>query len=180
MSRKYPDGPRVVLLTGDGKGKTTSALGMALRAAGHGMRVSIVQFIKSRGDTGEVKALSRFPEVEIVQCGLGFIPPRTEERKLCQHRVAAEKGLETAAGKMSDPHVKMVVLDEICGAIYAGLLAEERVLEIIEDAHPGLIVVLTGRNASQGLIDRADTVSRVDCVKHGMAAGWVAQDGVEL
>ena len=170
---------RMVLLTGDGKGKTTSALGMVLRAAGHGLRVFVVQFMKCRQDTGEVLALRRFPEVEVRPCGLGFVP-KPHSPAFPKHRAAAEEALRLAAERMADPALGMMVLDEVCGAIRAGLLREADVLAALDRAHPGLILVLTGRGATPALIERADTVSRIESVKHGLDSGWQAQKGVEL
>ena len=222
---------RVVLLTGDGKGKTSSALGMALRAAGHGMRVFFLQFMKARSDVGEVAALRRFPEVEFVQCGRGFVPPPSSPA-FAAHRDAARDGLSLSRQKIASGDYRMVVLDEICGAISLGLLDESEVLGVLRSAtrpeglvnppcpatrpeggsaspheatssqaaplcpalHPeggsaspleatpsrGRVLVLTGRGATPALVAFADTVSRVDCVKHGYDAGWPAMEGVEL
>lgn len=170
---------RIVLITGEGKGKTTAALGMALRAAGHGQRVCVVQFIKQCGDTGEARALAGVSGVELHLCGEGFVMVKSG-RVFEAHAQAAEAGLRLAAQKLSDPAYGMVVLDEVCGAVACGLLAASAVHEAIQGAAPGTVIVLTGRDACQELIDLADTVSRIDCVKHGMDSGWPAQKGVEL
>lgn len=170
---------RVVLITGDGKGKTTSALGMVLRAVGHGQRVCVIQFIKNRRDTGEAKALALLDGVEMHVCGEGFVLP---ERGLAAtgHARAAEAGLALAAEKLGDPAFGMVVLDEICGAVALGLVDAQAVLAVLRQAAPGKVIVLTGRDACRELMTMADTVSRVECVKHGMNEGWPAQKGVEL
>lgn len=170
---------RIVLLTGAGKGKTTSALGMVLRAVGHGQRVCVLQFIKRRVDTGEVRAFGKLPGVEIHVCGEGFVMVRSGP-VFEKHARAAREGLRLAALKLRDPAYGMVVLDEVCGAVAYGLLTAQAVREAVEAAAPGQTVVLTGRDACQELIGLADTVSRIECVKHGMDAGWSAQDGVEL
>lgn len=170
---------RIVLITGDGKGKTTSALGMVLRAAGHGLRVCVIQFIKNRGDTGEVRALALLPGVETHLCGEGFVLQKGGPSH-DGHARAAEAGLDLAVLRLSDPTYGMVVLDEICGAMALGLLDVQRVCKVLEGAAPGKVIVLTGRDACQELISLADTVSRVACVKHGMDTGWPAQKGVEL
>ena len=170
---------RIVLITGDGKGKTTSALGMVLRAVGHGQRVCVIQFIKKRSDTGEARALACLPDVEAHMCGEGFVLPKGGPSQ-DSHKRAAEAGLELAAQKLQDASFGMVVLDEVCGAVALGLLDARAVCETISSAAPGKVIVLTGRDACQGLIEMADTVSRVECVKHGMADGWAAQKGVEL
>ena len=170
---------RIVLLTGDGKGKTSSALGMVLRAVGHGQRVCVIQFIKNRWDTGEARALALLPGVETHLCGEGFVFPEGGP-SLDAHQRAAGAGLALAAQKLSDPAVGMVVLDEVCGAVALGLLGAQAVCETLKSAALDKVIVLTGRDACQELVAMADTVSRVDCVKHGMNAGWPAQKGVEL
>jgi len=169
---------RIVLMTGDGKGKTTAALGMALRALGHGMQVCLIQFVKARLDTGELRALARLP-VEVHVCGRGFVMPNDRASRGAHIR-AAEKGLELARAKLADPVFGMVVLDEICGAVALGLLDAKEVRSAVQAASPGCVVVMTGRDACRELIDLADTVSRIECVKHGMDARWPAQRGVEM
>lgn len=171
-------GVRVVVLTGDGKGKSSSALGMVLRAVGHGMRVGVVQFLKQRQDTGELKGLALLPGVEVFVSGAGFVVPVDGEVEDC-HRVAAGKGVERAVELLGDAAVDMVVLDELCGAIALGLVSLERVLGLVRGASAGKVVVITGRGAPAELVELADTVSEVVEVKHGMAVGWPAQRGVE-
>jgi cob(I)alamin adenosyltransferase len=170
---------RLLIFTGDGKGKTTAALGMVLRAAGHGQAVKMIQFIKADSKTGELAACQRLPGVEIVQMGRGFIPPPTSA-KFAVHRDAAVKALEAAAEAVASDKYDLIVLDEICVAIAKNLIAEEKVLEMIERAPEKLCLVLTGRDASQRLIEQADTVSEVKCIKHALNAGVWAQTGVEL
>ena len=170
---------RIVLITGDGKGKTTSALGMVLRAAGHGLRVCVLHFIKNRQDTGESQALARLEGVETHLCGEGFVLSGNGSA-LSIHRRAAEAGLALAAEKLKDPALGMVVLDEICGAVSLGLVDVQSVVGLLKAAAPGKVIVLTGRDACQELVAVADTVSRVECLKHGMSEGWPAQKGVEL
>jgi len=173
-----PATPRVILLTGDGKGKTTAALGMVLRAAGHGLRVALIHFIKADRDTGETRALARFPEVEVVFCGRGFVRAPSPAQ-LARHREAAQRGLNLARERLQAPEPAMVVLDEICGAVALGLLDASAVAEAVRNAPPGKIVILTGRQAAPELLALADTVSAIACVRHGMDAGWPAQPGVE-
>lgn len=168
---------RVILITGEGKGKTTAALGLALRAAGHGLRVCVVQFIKARRDTGEVLALAQLQNVEVHVCGEGFVMRGC--RDAAGHRQAAHAGLALASAKLADPSYGMVIMDEICGAVSLGLLRAEEVLAALAGAAPGVVAVLTGRDACEELVRAADTVSSVACVKHGSAAGWPAQRGVE-
>ena len=170
---------RIVLLTGDGRGKTTSALGMALRAVGHGLRVCVIQFIK-QSETGEARALRLLPGVEVHVCGCGFVFPTDSGDTRSRHRAAAESGLALAREKLADPQTAMVVLDEICGAVALGLLPSQTVLDCTRAANSGKIIVLTGRDAPQEFIDLADTVSHINELKHGFNANLPAQPGVEF
>ena len=169
---------RILLFTGDGKGKTTAALGMALRAQGHGMRVCMIQFVKADADVGEVRALSQALQATIVQTGLGFLPKPTDAR-WADHRAAAEAGLRQAAAALASGPYDLVILDEVCLAVERGLLKESDVVDAVRAAAPTLCVVLTGRGATPGLIALADTVTDMHCVKHGMQRGIPAQKGVE-
>jgi cob(I)alamin adenosyltransferase len=170
--------PRILLFTGDGKGKTTAALGMALRAAGHAMRTAIVQFIKSDSTVGEVAAARGNPMIEILQVGRGFLPtPGSPE--IVRHRAAAEEGLRRAAEILAGGQFRLVILDEVCLAVARGLLSQEQVIEAVGRAAPGTCVVLTGRGATDALVALADTVTEMRCVKHGMQSGIAAEKGVE-
>jgi cob(I)alamin adenosyltransferase len=169
---------RILIFTGDGKGKTTAALGMAIRARGHGIPVAIIQFVKSDLKTGEFAVLSSLPGVEIFVTGRGFVPPETDPR-FADHRSAAEEGLRIASEAACSGRYGMVILDEGCYAVARRLIAEASVLRLIGEAAPGVIIVLTGRGATQGLIDAADTVSEIRCVKHGFDTGRTARKGVE-
>ncbi|HMA64327.1 MAG: cob(I)yrinic acid a,c-diamide adenosyltransferase [Fibrobacterota bacterium] len=170
---------RIIVITGDGKGKSTSAFGTALRAAGHGMRVSIIQFIKGNADIGELVSLAKIPLIDILQCGLGFVIHPDREEHL-RHQKAALDGLAIARSKLTDTSVGMVILDEICAAINSRLLGISDVLHAIESAHDTMIIICTGRNAPKELIDIADTVSEIACIKHGFSRGIKAQVGVEM
>jgi cob(I)alamin adenosyltransferase len=169
---------RILLFTGDGKGKTTAALGMALRAAGHGMKSLVVQFVKSDKETGELASVEDIPEIKIVQTGKGFVPD-TETAEFQIHKQCAESGLWTVQEALMTGTYQLVILDEICIAVSKNLLNEQQVLGVIEQAHANTIIVMTGRNASQGLVDVADTVTEMKCVKHGHRQNIQAQQGVE-
>jgi cob(I)alamin adenosyltransferase len=169
---------RTLVFTGDGKGKTTAALGMAVRAAGHGQRVLIVQFVKADGTTGELAACRRLPGVEIVQAGLGFIPSE-DAPAFVGHREAAERGLELAAQALDSQPLDLLVLDEVCLAVSRRLLREEAVLALLRGRTRPVCVVLTGRGATAALVEQADTVTEMRCVAHGLAQGIGAQPGVE-
>lgn len=171
---------RIILLTGKGKGKTSSALGMVLRAVGHNLRVSVIQFVKSCSNTGEARALHHLPGVEHLVCGKGFVTPSDTPEKQDQHCRSASEGLALARKRMEDPEIHMVVLDEICSTINLNLLSEKDILDLIASASAGKIIILTGRNAPQALIDIADTVSAIEEVKHGLQQNIAAQPGVEF
>ena len=172
------DRKRIILFTGDGKGKTTAALGMVLRASGHGMKSLVIQFVKSDPDTGELAACRNIAGVEIVQTGRGFVPERTDPL-FQEHRKAAEEGLDRAERAILSGDYDLVILDEICIAVWKGLLDEKKIIEVVLRAGPGTCVVMTGRNATAGLISLADTVTEMRMIKHGFAEGWEAQKGVE-
>jgi len=171
--------PRMLVFTGDGKGKTTAALGMAVRAAGHGMAVKIIQFIKADASTGELAAFAMLPTVAIHQTGKGFVPPPDRPAFAC-HREAAAAGLRMATEALCGGRYGLVVLDEICTAVDRGLLAEADVVAALKAACADTVVALTGRGATAGLITLADTVTEMHCIKHGARAGWPARKGVEL
>ncbi len=169
---------RILIFTGEGKGKTTAALGMALRASGHGLRTLILQFIKANPKTGELTALQHLPEVEIFQMGRGFTPPG-EAPTFSEHRKAAQDALKTALKALQSKRYDLIILDEICTAIAKGLIDEDQVIEFIHQGNENTCIVLTGRGATDLLISMADTVTKMCCLKHGLKEGWPAQKGVE-
>lgn len=169
---------RILIFTGDGKGKTTAALGLALRASGHGLRVLVLQFVKGSQKTGELEAARRLPGFEIAQRGRGFVPG-VESPEFPAHRQAAEQVLREADEALLSGAHDVVVLDELCLAVAKRLLSEEAALAIVGHARPGTVLVLTGRGATPGLIAAADTVTEMCLGKHGRQAGIKAQRGVE-
>ncbi len=173
-----PDKPRILIITGNGKGKTTAAMGMALRAAGHDMDALVIQFIKNDTNTGEIAALDKLG-IKTIQGGRGFIPPK-DDPKFQSHRDAAAKTLALGSKTITSGKYHMVILDEICTAVSKELIAESDVLSLLGDCPGEMIVILTGRSASQGLIDAADTVSEINSAKHAYQQGYPAQKGVEF
>lgn len=169
---------RILIFTGDGKGKTTAALGLALRAVGHGMRVLVLQFVKAGQLTGELAAAQRLPGFTITQGGRGFVPQETSP-SFSGHREAAEELLRQADEALLSGAYDVVVLDEVCVAIARKLLTEQAALAVMNHARPGSVLVLTGRGATPGLIAKADTVTEMCSRKHGMQSGIKAQRGVE-
>jgi len=169
---------RILIFTGQGKGKTTAAVGMAIRAAGHDMRVLMIQFVKADATTGEVAAFKKLDGIELRQRGLGFIP-KPDSPKFARHVEAAQAALAEARQEIQDGAADLVILDEICLAVGEGLLAEEDVLALLDGVPPELCVVLTGQKATEAIIAAADTVTEMKCIKHGFEDGIDAQKGVE-
>ena len=168
----------VQIYTGDCKGKTTAALGLALRAVGRGLKVCMIQFIKGGGPYGEHLAAARLaPELTIIPTGRpGWVNkdnPDPEDRRL-----AAEAFLLARQAVVGGDY-DLVILDEINGAIGFGLIAVEEVLDLIRHKPGQVELVLTGRGADQRLIDAADLVTEMRVVKHYYAAGVPGRDGIE-
>ncbi|BAN47553.1 cob(I)yrinic acid a,c-diamide adenosyltransferase [Metapseudomonas resinovorans] len=164
--------------TGNGKGKSSSAFGMVARALGHGLKVGVVQFIKGGMSTGEENFFRRFPEeVSYHVMGEGYTwDTQDRQRDIDKARVA----WAVARDLLDDPEIGLVVLDELNIALKHGYLALDEVLRDIESRPEHQHVVATGRGAPQGLIDAADTVTEMTLVKHAFKAGVKAQQGVEF
>ena len=172
----------VVINDGDGKGKSTAAFGMAIRAAGHGQRVGLVQFIKGTWKTGEQQALARFPEIDHMVSGDGFTW-NTQDRE--QDIASARRGFEIAKqmvedSRGEDPKYQLVILDEINIALRYDYLPVDEVVALVQNKPEALSIVLTGRDAKPELIEVADTVTRMDVVKHAFEAGIRARKGVDF
>ena len=171
--------PRILVFTGDGKGKTTTALGMVLRASGHGMRTRVVQFLKSDAGNGEISLLCKLPGVVFSRRGLGFVPSRRNDPRFPAHQKAAQEALDLAREAIRDGHYDLLVMDESCGAIAAGLIDEQEVIALLKQAPEAMRIVLTGRDVPFGLIALADTVTEMRCIKHCMQQGRTAQKEFE-
>lgn len=163
--------------SGNGKGKSSSAFGMVARALGHGIKVGVVQFIKGAASTGEEQFFRRFPdEVRYHVMGEGF----TWETQDRQRDIAkAREAWAVAAELLADPEIGLVVLDELNIALKYGYLDLEPVLADIESRPMLQHVVVTGRGAPPGLIEAADTVTEMNLIKHAFKSGVKAQKGVE-
>lgn len=170
----------ILLITGNGKGKTTSALGQALRAVGDGKRVLMVQFIKGPWRSGEDDAQMLLrPWFRIDKTGLGFVGILGDTRPLREHAAAAQEGLAYARTEMLSGRWDMLILDEVNNAIALDLLPLDDILALIDRMPDGMDLVLTGRDARQELIDRADIVSEVQEVKHPYQQGQKGKKGIE-
>jgi len=170
----------VLVFTGNGKGKTTAALGMALRAWGQGLRVLVLQFIKGGWRYGELKAAQALGErFEIRPLGEGFIRDAAPEA-LEEHKKAAAAALATATAEITSGQYELVILDEINYAIGFGLVDLADVLKLIDAKPQSMHLVLTGRNALPEVIERADLVTEMKEIKHPFASGIKAQKGIEF
>lgn len=168
----------ILLYTGNGKGKTTAALGLALRAIGHGEKVYMIQFMKGSENYGEVQAVRKYlPNFELVQKGLEtFVRkgnPNKEDIRL------AREGMDLACRVLSEGKYDLVILDEINVAVDYGLVSEEDVIHLISLKPEHVSLVLTGRYASEKIMEKADMVSEVKEIKHHYKKGIAAQPGIE-
>lgn len=167
----------LLVLTGNGKGKSSSAFGMVGRSLGHGMKVGVCQFLKSRTDTGEEAFFGQQPHCEWQVLGDGFTW-ETQNRE--QDIATAERGWAVAQRMLADPACHLVVLDELTYLLNYGYLDADSVLDALVARPPMQHVVVTGRAASPALCELADTVSDIADVKHAYRAGIQAQPGIDL
>jgi len=166
----------VQVYTGNGKGKTTAALGLALRAVGAGLKVFIGQFIKL-GEYSEIKALKRFSDqIQVEQFGLGrFLKGRPSPKNIA----AAQKGLARIREVMASGRYHLIILEEANVAAKLGLITVQDILDIIEAKPDDVELVITGRHASRRIIDAADLVTEMRSVKHYFDKGVRARLGIE-
>lgn len=171
----------VIVHTGNGKGKTTAALGTALRAVGHGMKVLIIQFIKGSWRYGELKSLKRLePELELIRVGKGFVGIIDDKLPREEHVEAARKGLELAREKVMGGEYDLVILDELNYAVLGGLIPIEDVLDLVRNKPSWVHLIITGREARPELIELADLVTEMREIKHPYQKGIKAQQGIDI
>jgi len=178
MAGKTIEKGLVIVHTGTGKGKSTAAFGMVLRAVGHGMRVGIVQFIKGKWDTGERTVLEKFPDqVTIRAMGEGFTWD-TQDR--ARDIASAEAAWAEAKRLIADASYRTIVLDELNIALRYDYLDIKDVLATLAAKPADTHVIITGRNAKPELIEAADLVTEMTLIKHPFRAGVKAQAGIEF
>lgn len=177
IERADRDQGLLLVLTGNGKGKSSSAFGMVARALGHGMKVGVAQFIKGRSDTGEEGFFRRQSGVVWHVLGEGFT---WETQNLARDTETARRAWAVVREMLHDPSLGLVVLDELTYPLKYGWLSIETVLEDLASRPPMQHVVITGRAAPDALIEAADTVSELRDVKHAFRAGVRAQNGLDL
>ena len=164
----------IIINEGDGKGKTTAAIGQAVRAKGQGMSVKVIQFIKN-GSSGELKMLQKLGII-VEQYGLGF----TNKGDKSQHKLAAERGLQAVTKDIENKDFEMIICDEINYAVSGGIIEEDQVLKLIDKANEnGIHFIMTGRQPTIKMIEAADIVTNMVKVKHAFDSGMEAQAGIE-
>lgn len=166
----------IVLLTGNGKGKSSSAFGMLARSVGHGLRCGVVQFIKGQWECGEHLLFQNNPLVEFHVMNTGFTWETQDREADIEAAVAT---WQHAAAMLKDPNVQVVLLDEITYMLTYGYLDPQEVMEVIAQRPTGQHLIITGRNANDALIEIADTVSEVKDIKHAFNNGVKVQKGID-
>jgi cob(I)alamin adenosyltransferase len=170
----------IVVITGSGKGKTTSALGMAVRACGHGMKVCIIQFMKGDLYAGEWDGIRKMDcDIELFATGKGFCGIRGNPYPWAEHRANAQDAIDLVHEKMGSGGFDLIILDEINNALKLKLVDLEQLLEIVRSKPPLMHLVLTGRDAHPQVIELADTVSEILEIKHAFRKGIDPQPGID-
>ncbi len=170
----------IIVFTGNGKGKTSAALGVALRSCGHHLYVSLLHFIKSASVSGEERAAERLkPELEILSFGKGFVKHLGDRLPFSEHQKAAAEALAAARQRMSSGAWNVLILDEINNAVSLGLIDIGDVLDLLRNKPDRLHVILTGRDAHRDVIALADMVTEMNDVKHPFENGTPAQKGID-
>ncbi len=168
----------LIVHTGKGKGKSTAAMGLAVRAIGNGMKVGIVQFVKGVWETGERVVLDKFPELCVIKAmGEGFSWETQDRQRDIQ---AAENAWQMAKDMMDDESFDLIILDELNIPLRYDNLDIDAVVKTLRDKRERLHVVVTGRNAKEPLLEAADLVTEMTMVKHPFRAGVKAQKGIEF
>jgi cob(I)alamin adenosyltransferase len=168
----------LIVHTGKGKGKSTAAFGLLLRALGRGLRAGVVQFGKGAWETGERKAIEKFPDQVVwYTLGEGFTW-ETQDRE--RDVAAAERAWAKTKELMGDPSIRLLILDELNIALRYGHLDLKEIVAGLTERRPDLHIVVTGRNAKPELIEAADLVTEMSLVKHHFSAGVKAQEGIEF
>ena len=171
----------VIVYTGGGKGKTTAALGLALRASGYGRRICMVQFIKGSWHYGEMDSARMLgPRFELVPAGKGFVGIIDDTSPRSEHEAAARSALAEAKRRIDSDEYDLVILDEVNYAVGLGLVDIKDVLDAVRGRPARLDVVLTGNGARKELIDEADLVTEMREIKHPYKAGIKAKKGIDF
>lgn len=171
----------VIVYTGNGKGKTTASLGVALRAIGHGLRVCIIQFIKGEWNYGELNSIKKLePDLELIVAGKGFIGIIDDDHAFEEHVRAAKTALDIVQQKISLDTFDIIILDEINYALHLGVLQLADVMKILQNRPKHLSLILTGNHASEEIITLADLVTEMKEIKHPYKKGLKAKRGIDF
>jgi len=171
----------VIVYTGNGKGKTTASLGVALRAVGHGLKVCMVQFIKGEWHYGELNSLKKLePDFELIVAGKGFIGIIDDDHAFEEHVRAAKTALDIVEQKISLDIFDIIILDEINYAVHLGLLNLDDVMKIVRNRPKHLSLILTGNYACEEIILLADLVTEMKEIKHPYKKGIKAKRGIDF
>lgn len=168
---------RVIINTGNGKGKTTAALGTAFRTLGHGGRVCVIQFLKGQGQYGERVMADKTENLDWFICGKGFV---FKKDNIDEDREVARQGFQLAREKVLSDQYDLIILDEITYLPLYDFLDVSKIVELIENKPERLSLIITGRDAAPELIEVADTVTVMEPLKHAYANGIKAQKGIEF
>jgi len=169
---------QILVLTGDGKGKTTSAIGTALRSIGHNKRVLIIQFMKE-SETGEIEMLKKLENCRVHQVGNGFYKIRGDHATKQEHTVSAQKGLTLLRQELEEYSPDLVILDEINVTCSLRLLDPNEIITTIRE-HPETNFILTGRDAPRQFLDIADLITEMTEIRHPFQKGKPAQKGIDF
>ena len=168
----------LIVHTGKGKGKSSAAFGMVMRAIGHGMKVGVVQFVKGAWNTGERMVLEKFPELCTIKVmGEGFTWETQDRQRDIAH---ARAGWEEAKRMIADPTYRMVLLDELNIVLRYDYLPLEEIIDVLRNKPADKHVIVTGRNASERMVEIADLVTEMELIKHPFRSGVKAQAGIEF
>ena len=171
----------VIVYTGKGKGKTTAALGMALRALGYDYKVCMIQFIKGSWHYGEMTSSKRLePEFELTAVGKGFVGIMDDKSPIEDHKKIAAEALSIAREKLSSQKYNIVILDEINYAVNLGLVSVDDVRDLIRSKPPEVNLVLTGNHVSDKIVEAADLVTEMKEIKHPFKSGIKAKKGIDF
>lgn len=171
----------VIVYTGNGKGKTTASLGVALRAIGHGLRVCMVQFIKGEWHYGELNSLKKLePDFELIVAGKGFIGIIDDDHAFEEHVRAAKTALDIVEQKISLDTFDIIILDEINYALHLGVLQLADVMKMLQNRPKHMSLILTGNHACEEIITLADLVTEMKEIKHPYKKGIKAKRGIDF
>jgi cob(I)alamin adenosyltransferase len=176
-----PEKGLVIVYTGKGKGKTTAALGIVLRAVGHGYRVGMIQFIKGEWYYGELTSSKRLePEFELIAAGRGFVGIMDDDHPIEDHQKAAKDAIRVAKEKIASGNYDIMILDEINYAAKLNLISQQDILEVISSKPEKTNLILTGNYVSDVVIAAADLVTEMREVKHPYQKGMKAKKGIDF